>query len=55
MGLGLAILVVIATPEITSKPLETETISFILGDVNEDGNIDASDALMILKIAAKII
>lgn len=46
--------VVTSTPEITEKPLETEVISFISGDVNEDGNVDAEDALLVLKHAAKL-
>lgn len=42
------------TPEVTEKPLETELVSFVLGDVNEDGKINAEDALLVLKHAAKL-
>lgn len=37
------------TPDATSKPAE-----YLLGDVNEDKKIDAVDALLVLKHAAKI-
>ena len=43
-----------ATPEITEAPLETEIVSFILGDVNEDTKVNAEDALLVLKHAAKL-
>lgn len=41
------------TPE--TKPTEAPLLKFLLGDVNDDGNINAADALMVLKHAAKII
>lgn len=36
------------------KPTETLAPEYTLGDVNQDGNIDARDALLVLKHAAKI-
>lgn len=52
-----------ATPEVTTTPVVTETISptvtpenvdYQSGDVNGDGKVNAEDALLVLKHAAKI-
>ena len=42
----------IDNPVVTETPLPTD--SYLLGDVNKDGNINAEDALLVLKYAAKI-
>lgn len=41
------------TPEPTATPIPTKA-PFLLGDVDKDGDIDAADALEILKYAAKL-
>lgn len=41
------------TPEVTVTPEHTE-VPFLLGDVDDNGKVDAADALLVLKQAAKI-
>lgn len=43
-----------AVPTDTVAPTETTLPDYKLGDVNKDGNVDASDALLVLKHAAKL-
>lgn len=42
------------TPTATPEPTASSEL-YVLGDVNADGNIDAADALMVLKHAAKLL
>lgn len=42
------------TPEPTDTPIPTEPGLYTLGDVDNNGNVDAADALLVLKYAAKL-
>ena len=42
------------TDMVTITPVVTEKMEYVLGDINEDGKINAQDALLVLKHAAKI-